>query len=384
MSIPTRSPGPARPRVSIRQAWMRALDHVVLLGSIAGLLSLGYLLFVVLSGALAAPLIAGTELVQVTRNVELAKAVFLRSLWVAALAAMVRHYRSDAVGYVAFLAGAACWGILPLVVRTRVPDGAAYQLMQLGQSLVSSFHASGGALMIVGFLRVVVGRVLFLASPTHVAAIRLSRLGSASAEIAAESVEARPSVMRRCWELYFCRSSLRRHCPRFLEGVSCWRKRSGCYCDQGLATRLLNSMGGETRLQVAEEMEVVRRPAAQRPPARQTIGRRKSKKVLCGECPLYLEHQKYKYRMLSWLSYPTGAIAIGALAGYIRAGYQWVDFRLGSLLAEYQVLPHALSNKPLEAAPWLSAENAIVLVIGVVVVGVILQLTELALFRFNW
>jgi hypothetical protein len=143
-------------------------------------------------------------------------------------------------------------------------------------------------------------------------------------------------------------------------------------------------MGGETRLEVAEEMQVVRRADAEGSRSRRPSIRRKAKKSLCAECPLYLEHQKYKYRTLSWLSYPAAAVVIAMTAAYIRAGYEWVDLSLGSLLAEYQVLPHPLADHKLEGAAWLSAENAVVVVMGVLVVGLILQVTELAVFRFKW
>ena len=374
----------ARSRKRSPEKWLGMLDHVVLLGSVAAGLSLAYLLFVILSGTLAAPLIQGTVLDQVTRNVSLAKTIFLWSLWLVLAALLARHYRSSVPGYLTLLAGVACWALLPLGVRSRVPETSAYPLMQLAQSLVTSFRISGGALIVLGFLRVVLGRIVLLASG-GAAGARVLRLQPGAAEAAAARPCESPSLLRRCWELHLCREGLRRQCPRFLEGVSCWRKRSGCYCDQDLVTRILTgSGGGDTRMRVEEEMRVVRSPAWQYQEARERRKRQRAKKAQCGQCPLYLEHQKYKYRTLSWLSYPAGAALVAIAASNIRAGYEWVDFRLGSLLAQFQVLPHPLTDRPLEAAPWLNAENAVVVVIGVLAVAVILQLTELAVFRLKW
>jgi hypothetical protein len=183
--------------------------------------------------------------------------------------------------------------------------------------------------------------------------------------------------MRRCWELHFCRTSLRANCPRFLESATCWRKRSGCYCDQGLATQLLTGVGANARAKVAEELEVAQRRARVR------SQRQQKQQARCGECPLYLEHQKYKYRVLSWFAYPAAAGLIGLTIGFIRNGYHWVEVELGSVLTQFQILPHPLTDKPIEQAAWLSAENAAILMIGVLLVGVILQLTELAIFRLK-
>ncbi len=375
----TRKPGASgkKSRWQLPQGVRAALEHIVLLASVGACLSLVYLLFVVLSGALAYNIIGGSALEQVTRSVGLAKTIFLWSLWVVVIAAMIRHYRTESVAYLTMLVGGACWAIVPLVVRSKVPGTSARELMVLGQSLVSSFQASGGALVVLGFLRVAVGRITVLASPTYAA--KLAGLSGTASEIAAERALERPSLMRQCWELHFCRGSLRARCPRFLEGVSCWKRKSGCYCDQNLASQLLSSMGADTRVQVAEEMEAARgRSRGQRSGSRSTAS-----KAPCGQCPIYLEHQKHKYRVLSWLSYPAAAAIIGLTVGHIVAGYEWVEFKLGSVLAGFQVLPHPLSDRPLQDISWVSAQGAAVLLIGVLLVGILLRVIEVAVFRFK-
>ncbi len=369
----TKAGKPGKPGRQLPEPVRRVLEHVVLAASIGVLLSLVYLLFIILSGGLAAPLIAGTALVQVTKSVGLAKALFLWCLWVLVLSAMIRHYRAELPGFIAMGVGVGCWAILPLVVRSRVDPTSAQPLMELGQSLVVSFQSAGGAMIVLGIMRIVVGRIILLASPSH-GASKLSGLSAEATAIAAERATERPSLLRRCYELHFCRTSLRANCPRFLEGTSCWRRKSGCYCDQGLATSLLSGIGADTRAKAAEELE-----AAQR----RTRARRQQKKVPCGECPLYLEHQKHKYRVLSWFTYPLAAVIVGANVGRIQAGYQWVEWRLGDFLAGFQVLPRPLTDTPFDPAAWLSAQNASVLLIGVMLVGLLLSLTEMAIFKLK-
>ncbi len=366
----------AKSAVRLPESAKKPLEHVVLLASIGAAISLMIILFIVLSGYLAAPIVRGTALDTVTRNVNLAKNAFLWCLWIGVVAAIIRHHRTESVGWIVVLAGGACWAALPLVIRSKTDAATAQELMELGQSLISSFQTSGGGLIVLGFLRVAVGRIIVLASPARAAA-RFTASSPEAAAIAAERAAERPSLMRRCWELHFCRTGLRANCPRFLEGASCWKKHSGCYCDQGLATRLLTGVGANARAKVAEELEVAQRRA------RSHARRQQKQKSRCGECPVYLEHQKHKYRVVSWFAYPAAAGMIGVAVGLIHSGYRWVEVELGSVLAQFQILPHALNERPLDQAAWLSAENAAVLLIGVLLVGAILQLTELAIFRLK-
>lgn len=364
---------------------MRALEHVLVLASVVLVLSLVYLLFFLLSGGMAAPLIGGSELETIERNSNLVTQVFLICLWVVVLAAMVCHHRAESTGLLAFGLGAACWGLMPLVVKAGVNPYTAERLQALGRSMASAFQMSGGALMVLGFLRVVLGRVIMLSrGPSTAAAIRLSRSASALAALPEEPISERASIMRACWELHFCRGSLRMMCPRYVERRSCWKKRSGCYCDQGLASRLLSGVGAKARVQVAEELEAAHKQTSPRPAAaaraRQTSGKNRPKPP-CGECPIYLEHQKYKYRAISLLAYPAAAVIMGFSVQYVYLAYRWVRDNLGASLGVS--IDRTGQGHVFDTMQWLSFENTMVLLLGVMVVAIILQLTELAIFRFK-
>jgi hypothetical protein len=359
---------------------------MIILAAVAALLSLTYLLFLLMSGALAAPLIAGSALEGLERNVNLARQVFLWGLWMALLGAIGRHYRTESLGYVTILTGVTCWALLPWLVGSRVPGDSAKPLVELAQSLVTSFQTAGVLMVVLGFLRVVMGRVVMASTAPRGGAItRHAGFARALAELSEEPIGGgRPSLMRKCWELHFCRGSLRANCPRYLEQITCWKQRSGCYCDQGLATRLLESVSLRMRTQVAEELESVQSRARQHPraaPASRMRQRPKRKRPPCGACPIYLDHQKFKYRALSWLAYPAAAAIIGVLITQIRAGYEWVDSYIGTTLS--RPLPPIPYAQPFQEAQWLSAENAIIVLVGVLVAATILQLTELAVFRLK-
>jgi hypothetical protein len=290
--------------VSKRPVWLGLLDQGIWLFSVAAVLSLTYLMFILMSGGLAAPLIAGSALEAVRHNVDMARQVFLWALWLGMLAVCIRHYRAEATGYMTLVVGAVVWLAFPALIRSKVPGTSAPDLVSLAGSMVDSFQTSGGALMVLGVLRAVVGRVILVSTASRSGAItRNARFATAMAQTSEEPIGGRPSLMRKCWELHFCRGSLRVHCPRYLDQKACWKARSGCYCDQGLATRLLDTVGSKVKVQVAEEMQSVQSRARQpekrvgTPPTKRTAKRRP--KPPCGECPIYLDHQKFKYRVLS-------------------------------------------------------------------------------------
>jgi len=361
-----------RPVRQLPQAVKKPLEHLVLAASAGAVLSLVYLLFIILSGGLAYSIVGGTALDDVTRNVGIAKSIFLWCLWIVVLAAMIRHYRTETTGWVTILVGAGCWALLPYVVSAKMEMTTARELMLLGQSLITSFQVAGGALVVLGVLRVAFGRIWVLTAP--------ARFSSGDAAVVvSDRADERPSLLRQCWELHFCRSSLRTNCPRFVESVACWKRKSGCYCDQGLATRLLTGVGGESRENLAEELEVAQRRARAQT-RRQSKGKQKAP---CGECPIYLEHQKHKYRVVSWLAYPAAAAIIGTTLASLQNGYRWVELEAGMFLGRFQVLPESVRAHPLESVSWLSAENAAILLLGVLLVGVLLQLTEVAVFKLK-
>ncbi len=198
----------------------------------------------------------------------------------------------------------------------------------------------------------------------------------------------RGSIMRKCWELHFCRGSVRTTCPRYLESVSCWKRRSGCYCDHDLAGRLMASVGGNAsvKMQVAEELEGQQRKAQQ---LQERLQRQQSRakslaRKICRECPIYLEHQKFKYRAISWLAYPVTAMIIALSVGSIKNGYSWADEKAADFLRDYSFIPQHLMDRTVAGIPGLSAENFAVGIAAVLLLAVLLQLVEKAVYDWKW
>jgi hypothetical protein len=65
----------------------------------------------------------------------------------------------------------------------------------------------------------------------------------------------------------------------------------------------------------------------------------------------------------------------------VRDGYQYLDQYLGNILAgSVAAVPYA---QPIQEAQWMSAENAVIVLVGVMIAATILQLTEAVIFRLK-
>lgn len=141
----------------------------------------------------------------------------------------------------------------------------------------------------------------------------------------------KPSAFPKCWEMSRCRPGVRDSCPNFTDRITCWRRRSGCFCDRNLANYLVSSADRKD----VGEIDAVSRAAANMDKSGQGAirghmqGASKrpwlQQRRLCHECPLFLEHQEYKYRYWHWISFPvTGGVIAGIYALGFHDAYNWV------------------------------------------------------------
>jgi len=171
-------------------------------------------------------------------------------------------------------------------------------------------------------------------------------------------------VFPMCWQMSRCRPGVRDHCPNFTDRVTCWRRRSGCFCDRNLANFLVSA---SDRKDVSEVDEMARNVASidkagksairghMQNSARRPWGQQRR---LCHECPLYLEHQEYKYRSWHWVSFPLTAGIIALLYPYFTIGYKHAADMLdqfaikladlGKLPANFDPSASSLKDSPFE------------------------------------
>ena len=159
----------------------------------------------------------------------------------------------------------------------------------------------------------------------------------------------KPSIIPKCWQMSRCRPAVRLTCPNYIDRKTCWKRRSGCFCDKDLANFLISASGkGE-----AGEVITMQSSAHARPPAAGTRRAWREQKKLCYSCPLFMEHQEYKYRRFGWMSIVLTLIIIGVVYPFYHIAYNSVMTMIDSSLRGRLNLPGidvetSLANSPFE------------------------------------
>lgn len=227
-------------------------------------------------------------------------------VWAAsALAVSVayRFYDEEATGYVLAVVGAAAhWG-MPLVAGALVP-AQGYELIGMMQSAgqrIGFFYLVPGGLVILYDLLYRVreswsGRRKNLAVKAPKEALLLSS----------------SPIPWRCWQTSYCRTYVRDLCPRYIERTPCWRRKEGCFCEEKIVFRALElkEEGGRVYSQMRELLGSAGRKSAVLTP--------KEKRDRCRLCPIYAQHQRFKYKMAVPFTFPVTAALLWLGAEAIR------------------------------------------------------------------
>jgi len=193
-----------------------------------------------------------------------------------------------------------------------------------------------------------------------------TRSGSKKYKYSTSAATEKPGVFPKCWQMSRCRPGVRESCPNFTDRITCWRRRSGCFCDRNLANYLVSVSDRKETLDidnVARAAINMDREAGKGAIRGYMMGVAKrpwlQQRRLCHECPLFLEHQEYKYRNWHWISFP---ITVGVVVLMYRLGfhevYNWIADKLdlfmdklvqmGKLPANFDPSASNLKDSPFE------------------------------------
>ena len=185
--------------------------------------------------------------------------------------------------------------------------------------------------------------------------------------VAAEEPEQRAllGATAKCWQLPFCRSSIRGACPIFLARKRCWRERVGCMCEEQVVRTMFEPMVRKSEIgressglilapaDAAEETEEIapwQRSVEAQPKQvarggghsgpiripRNTTLSDYAKRERCRNCIIYNEHQRLKYQLLSPF-----VVLLGPAVGYVY--FQWLTDWFGSVLVRMDQVMAKLS-----------------------------------------
>jgi|GEM_PF-2122692 len=240
-------------------------------------------------------------------------------------------------GIVTFVVGLIFFNIGTIIGLIMSVSGGSGEIAPIVESILKSVGGLGIFLILIGIINV----VAYLAKKFLFSEEKAKKL----THIASDETDIRGvSAVPRCWEMSRCRPNVRKTCPNFIAKKNCWKRKSGCFCDKELAKYLIET---STNINAAAEMDDIQKIAIQQKEKAKMLNKKiderkrpwKVQKKLCHSCPVYLEHQEFKYRRNTWLSFPFTIIVMAILLQWVRLGYGYVARFLDTKIKNIDSLP---------------------------------------------
>ena len=302
-------------------------ERLLLVGALASLAAAAYLLFSLFSRqALYYPYqVGGDQLLEAGQKAHMASQLALAGQWLnllllfTTLAALVRFYDNGSAAWGFSALGAALYFGFPyLLGALLLQEHLAHN--PITQAMVLQFGTTARSVLFISVTWLVIGTVVGL--------IRRPRTRQAAVTLHSEQAAARPSrsLMRNCWELTHCGSNTRGICPCYRTRKTCWKRGQGCFCDISLFERTTDGAGAIATMETQELHH-------------QALSLRRGGRRPCTVCPVYEEHQFYKYRAVCWIAYPaTVALMVLALPALTRI-FSTSMVKLDRFVADLSLLP---------------------------------------------
>ncbi|PQV64167.1 hypothetical protein B1R32_10611 [Abditibacterium utsteinense] len=250
--------------------------------AVVGICALAYILAATLFGGAGQS--GNPKMAELTKNLDVASRTFMFCLIAASVATLLLGYEDNRLGIAVVVIGLLFHFGVPIVIKQFVG------VTRATLPIAAHFRQGGYFVVMVGLVKAVADTAIWLWNLPEKMKTRHANVGVSNQAEAKQRIIAREAnMMSPCWKLPFCRESIRKQCPAFLAKTTCWKFGRGCYCDTEMISRIVRG----------ESLDVIKAPTQQ---SRQG-------KPPCGRCYIYLEHQTYKFRMLSPLVLPVTVLA---------------------------------------------------------------------------
>jgi hypothetical protein len=297
------------PRSSSGQTINAALVFVERVAAAAFLLALAYQLYAAFGGGLRDYPAGYTAVLsrQLTHNLGLAGSVLVTAACVLAICFVLLWWGWEFGGPLLLAAALVLYAGLPYLAVPRL-SAASLRLdrpLHPGADILTSWRAAGGALALAGAL-FLVGWAwerlrVSLSAPRRAGGLKVPFYSA-------------------CWQTHFCKDDINTLCEPGRRGFrkSCWRYKSGCFCDESIADKMLaqarmgsgdaaNKWFGPRALAPAPTFADRFRPTSHRAP---------NQKIACASCPIYNYHELQKHRILA----PIVLLAVPGVMLYFSEG----------------------------------------------------------------
>lgn len=310
------------------------------------LLAAGFLLLIALMVSIAASRTKQIDLSWTNKAIPIMS--FLLSFGM--LAALISHYKTVIAGWVILFLGVAL-NYSPLLLyhlAANMGFSSESEIFPVIDNICKTLHSDGIFGSIIAIMSLVTIYIFWFIDREA----RKRRLLLQYSDPNVKNIE-KQSLVPKCWQLSRCRPSVRSGCPNYVNQVTCWKQRSGCFCDRDLADHLISSVGRGEAQEVIDMQKSSSMLHGSRSKHGKAAGTKKRptwkiQKYRCHNCPVFNEHQEYKYRHFSWTSLPvTLLIAIAAWPLFER-GYTISTLFLNHVLENYRLGSTELMNSSFE------------------------------------
>ncbi|NIM05942.1 MAG: hypothetical protein GTO55_06620 [Armatimonadetes bacterium] len=356
----------------------KILGNLVWLSALLCASGISYVCWLLLSGKLSPSYYSDPQALQLLeKSLSSALLLFGFGTWALAIMVIARWPTSEVPGWVLLAAGTALYVAMAPMLQRMSPDIDFFGLNSPARGLFSVLRAHAAGLLFVGGLRVAVGMVLRRPLAATQETSRTAQLPSVGGQ---ESVR---TITRQCWELVACQRALRDTCRRFKQRVSCWRVKSGCYCDANIAAALMQATREPQRVGDAPTRRVTSRArqSAAFLTKQSNLMPNMAKKGNCMACALYQEHQRFKFRLFSWIIFPVSLVILWFIAEPLRRLWMQMDHTLTRCFGNVSLLPGPGSPQGGALPATMDVSWVFVVVVGVLMISILLKAAEYAVFK---
>lgn len=351
--------------------WARVLVQIALFFFV---ISAGYLLYGIFSGALSHQADA-----RVVENLRVMGQVLAASSFFGALAFCFLTIDEIAYAVLIGIVGAGLMFGIPVLVAGNLHGGGSAQAAAAIQSGAKTAGMAVFAVVGLRFLFEIIQQVLMASEKRRVKAEKEAETG-----IKRTKAKSAGGVWSPCWGLPYCHDAVREQCPAFRARKSCWRFGYGCNCDPSLIERLIKAgavEGGRGAAHVDARTRATHEAYVRSDLQADRAVRAQERTIPCSKCPIYLDHQRQKFRIVN-------PIAVVACLALLAAAYR-------PLMAIYREVIKGIAGVAsrftygtrVDAGEWFEYLNTpaiqifFFVIVGMLALAYVLKLVEWVIFE---
>ncbi len=358
-------------------AWSRTLLQLAAVGFV---ISLGYILYGIFSGALAS--MPDEQMQRVAGNLTVMGQIMTAAGFLATVALIILTLEEIAFVVLMGIVGAGLMFGMPILVATHLQDAVSTPAKMINEW---SRNAGMAILFVVG-LRIVWEMVAQIGSAGARAIAKQDEEKSAVAKTEKKAKRAwKPRLWDPCWELPYCHEAVREVCPAYKARRSCWRHGYGCNCDPSLIETLIRTGGASTGKGAEKASSTQRRTEAayvRSDLAADVVVGAQERTIPCSKCPIFVEHQRQKFKIINPIAIIAVIVGLAALYKPLTGAYEKVIDVMAKLAARF-----TLNTEALNAEEWVGYLNTptvqvfFFLFVGMIALAYVLKAVEWAVLK---